>query len=102
MSAHTPGPWLISYKHEDGTKIAIDDAHGIDGERNYDLVTVEHGDPDELLANAHLVAAAPELLKALQDVIGWVPGGSAWHTDAAAKSVERARAVIAKATGSAA
>lgn len=39
-----------------------------------------------------------ELLEALQDLIGWIPGRSAWHTDAPAKAVERARAAIAKAT----
>lgn len=55
--------------------------------------------PEEALKNAHLFAAAPDLLAALQDVIGWVPGASAWHTDAPLKSVERARAAIAKATG---
>ena len=64
-SAHTPGPWLISYHHEGGTQIAIDDEPGMQGERDYDLATVTHGDPDELEANARLIAAAPELLEAL-------------------------------------
>lgn len=40
-----------------------------------------------------------ELLGALVDVLGWVPGMAAWHTDAPMKAVERARAAISKARG---
>lgn len=68
QATHTPGPWFVSYEHGGGTEIAIDDAFGIDGGRDYDLVTVTHGDPEELKANAALVSAAPELLEALQEV----------------------------------
>ena len=68
MNAHTPGPWFISYTHDGNTEIAIDDTPGMDGERDYDLITVTHGDPDELLANARLVAAAPDLLAALLQI----------------------------------
>ena len=55
------------------------------------------GDTSE---KARIMAAAPELLEALRDVIGWVPGRAAFHTDAAAKAVERAVSAITKATGS--
>jgi hypothetical protein len=54
---------------------------------------------DECAANARLIAAAPELLEALRNVIGWVSGPEKWHTDAPALAVDRARAAIAKATG---
>ena len=40
-----------------------------------------------------------ELLEALADVLGWVPGRAAWHTDEPMKAVERARAAISKAMG---
>ncbi|HDS1140228.1 TPA: hypothetical protein QDZ75_004306 [Stenotrophomonas maltophilia] len=56
---------------------------------------------DEVEANARLIAAAPELLEALKDLIGWVPGGVHFHTDAPQRAVERASAAIAKATGEA-
>lgn len=46
-------------------------------------------------------AAAPDLLAALEEVIRWVPGQKSWHTDGAAKAVERARAAIKKAKGEA-
>ncbi|HEV2594157.1 MAG TPA: hypothetical protein VGU01_03020 [Sphingomicrobium sp.] len=51
--------------------------------------------------DCRLAAAAPDLLGALRDLIGWVPGPAHWHTDACPKAVERAVAAIAKATGAA-
>ena len=39
---------------------------------------------------------ARDLFEALEGVIGWVPGRHAFHTDAAEKAVERARAVLAR------
>lgn len=56
---------------------------------------------EEQIAVARLMVSAPELLAALRDVISWVPGATAWHTDAPLKAVENARAAIAKATGAA-
>ena len=37
-----------------------------------------------------------ELVGALQELIGWVPGRQAWHTDAPEKAVERATDVLAR------
>lgn len=54
-------------------------------------------------ANARLIAAAPELLEALEicaDTLkSFVDCGSAHHESVIGKNVTRARAVIAKATG---
>lgn len=64
MSQHTPGPWLVDAEHAglfeqdqarfwinaSGTHVAY-----VDGPRN-----------DERTANARLIAAAPDLLEALQ------------------------------------
>lgn len=50
-------------------------------------------------ANAHLIAAAPELYEALVKLVSWMPGPLAWHFDAPIKAVERAREVLAKARG---
>lgn len=66
---HTPGPWFVvedgrNGKWPGGCEIAIDDREGGNEERDYFLASVVHGDPDELLANARLVAAAPALLVA--------------------------------------
>jgi hypothetical protein len=72
--SHTPGPWQVvadgvNGKWPSGCEIAIDDQRGLDGERDYYLASVVHGDPDELLANARLVAAAPELYEALHTLL---------------------------------
>ncbi|CAB3784603.1 hypothetical protein [Pararobbsia alpina] len=37
-----------------------------------------------------------ELVEALTELVGWVPGRAGWHTDAPLKAVERAREVLAK------
>lgn len=98
MSKHTPGPWMVTdsggdVNVMDGCSIGIDDAFGQDGGRDYCLATVVNGDPDELRANAELVAAAPELLDALEEMMEYLPCnqlGGVTH---------RARAAIAKAKG---
>lgn len=97
QSKHTPGPWFISYTHDDNLSMSIDDQLGIDGERNYDLAVVTHGCPDELLANAQLISAAPELLEALQLFAG-VENFNGWH-DKYREVIEKARTALAKATG---
>ncbi len=50
----------------------------------------------EVEANAHLIAAAPELLEALEDVLAW---GTDTNWQNAAIAVKRAHDAIAKATG---
>lgn len=60
---HTPGPWLCSGK----TVYALND----DGYNRFSaLVQDAHTHQDELEANAHLIAAAPELLEALLAIVG--------------------------------
>ena len=94
---HTPGPWT----HEgQGDITGIEDGGDIDGLVDVCSVYLRTA-PGRHDANARLIAAAPDLLAALTDVIGWVPGGIAFHTNAAFAAVERARAAIAKATGGA-
>lgn len=89
--SHTPGPWtwkiegFAGYKliAEDGTKVADDGS--ADGEYGGWM-----NDPNE--PNARLIAAAPELLEALVDLLGW-------QTLAPHSVVVEARAAIAKARG---
>ena len=84
MSAHTPGPWT-TYNHSECCRvyaghhfICIVDKH--DNETDNNVV----------LANAHLIAAAPELLAALQHLMRYDFGDS--------EGAIKARAAIAKAT----
>lgn len=62
---HTRGPWLIG--RNDGFSVPINASH----ELAFDLATVHHGGNDtEALANARLIAAAPDLLDAVQHLLG--------------------------------
>lgn len=90
MGKHTPGPWdrvgtLVYALNEDGFN------------RFCALVQDAHTAKQELEANARLIAAAPELLEALEQFVAWVdaPCESAFSDSQLAS----ARAAIAKAKG---
>lgn len=86
---HTTGPWMVS-RYSQSTVLKSINIRG--GNEHIARVVV----PDtaqsieEYEANAHLIAAAPELLEALENVLYWDNGKPEW---------EVARAAIAKATG---
>lgn len=90
---HTPGPWRFWRQTRTGSEGTCT-FQNLKGEEVLRAVTVTLTEAD-----ARLIAAAPELLAALRDVIGWVPGAVAWHTVAPLKAVEQARMAIFKATG---
>lgn len=81
MSKHTPGPWFYA-ESEVGTPF-------VDSESVGDLSAVALP-LDEQKANAHLIAAAPDLLEALEDLLPWLED---------ARMADGARAAIAKARG---
>ena len=101
---HTPGPWHIGMKP--GPMI-----YGEHGEQVADMVVsminiVEHS------ANARLIAAAPDLLQALENLTDAVQSGTSYADDTAAGKalsilsgrsgttwLSDARAAIAKAKG---
>ena len=94
--AHTPGPWVVG---------PIDDTvvtHlGKDGIR-YEVAAVDgdYNDPDEwpiMEANARLIAAAPDLLAALKEVLFNSRHGNG--LEALYSAHDRADAAIAKAEG---
>ena len=99
MSEHTKGPWtwnggyLVSY---------IPDKFSAGGYQDFEIIADDgsaHGeysatlDPDS--ANARLIAAAPELLEALENLLAVHEGegGTKYHAG------DIARAAIAKAKG---
>jgi hypothetical protein len=99
MTEHTPGPWV----HEPEC------AYGWDIRNHDDTVWIgqahnahekHHGFPSdkEGAANARLMAAAPELLKALEDTLSWLtsyPGGGTNHVyDKARIAIAKARPVV--------
>ena len=110
MNTHTPGPWSPH-----GLAVYTDAKlpHWISGRdarlrligmsvdhEGFDYEAVQFNAPgyDEAAANAALIAAAPELLAALEDVLGYGEDCAA-DRDERPGCLERARAAIAKAKG---
>jgi hypothetical protein len=64
MSKHTPGPWKVSHEANGQWTIFAE---------NYDVTSIpddpDYGRPSEDPANARLIAAAPEMLEALKQVV---------------------------------
>ena len=101
MSTHTPGPWTLKYAHCGDVGIKADG--GLIAECFCDIRRADEHSTAEAGANARLIAAAPDLLAALQGMCsvwvtvcnskGWEPEHMSQYTDA--------RAAIAKAKGEA-
>lgn len=88
---HTPGPWILGDKNDTGADIVIGKTVALFGRRNLwnEKSLISRG---EMMANAKLAAAAPELLQALEMCLN---AGDRRHKRIAA---EFARAIIKKAT----
>ena len=89
MSKHTPGPWQWT-QHFDPTISIYKDGFG-------QIARLYDSSAGTGKANARLIAAAPDLLDALQSIIEDID--SEFGTDC---DYNKARAAIAKATGGAA
>lgn len=88
---HTPGPWTCSAQY--GRRMyTIWDADG-----DYHQMRDEAGEMD---ANARVIAAAPDLLTALENILATenIPSGTA---HCSFENLRKARAAIARATGAA-
>jgi hypothetical protein len=103
---HTPGPWWVEGGDPDAASWAArwPNIHA-DG---YEVVGAQglYGDYDTDMANARLIAAAPDLLEALRDFSAYVhaeqsatDGDVRYSNTQINRLVFKARAAIAKATG---
>jgi hypothetical protein len=98
---YTPGPWFDRVFLEIRTS-----EYEYGGEQIGDVCSSKyidgHEDNPVAEANARLIAAAPELLESLTDIVEFIdregPAAKAWEAISAA--CEKAGLVIAKATGS--
>ena len=95
MSKHTPGPWEIKRHYDSCYK-------NISAQKHTELAQVvwcmeDEDRSPECEANAHLIAAAPELLDALCYLLE-ASSGQGPHEQWLA-AMDQARAAIAKATG---
>ena len=106
MAEHTPGPWTIGEDADinimgEVVSISILDSNG-DSVGEADARDLGRS---EAVANARLIAAAPDLLAALKDIAGerFTPqaGYNAYNLDGMlTEAQELARAAIAKTEGS--
>jgi hypothetical protein len=106
MSKHTPGPWVVSHGYDGSISVDTVDYVRLNLTTACKIVVAdickhEMAEHFSAEANARLIAAAPELLEALQDVCARLlyrgVSTDAGHPDRTA--LEVARAAIAKATG---
>lgn len=108
MSAHTPGPWTAHGAIVKSHTGAVSESPnwsvlGPAGQRLYVTVGYEHINP-QAERDARLIAAAPDLLEALQlcaDFVGSPSAYSPTSDDGMYALAETIEAVLAKATGEA-
>jgi hypothetical protein len=87
---HTDGPWWACPPDEDSENWEIEDGYG-------HTATV-YGDDEPAAANARLMAAAPELLAALRELVHYDEGSSE-QGSYGYEVLSRCKAAIAKAEG---
>ena len=98
MSAHTPAPWEATPVSDYGTITIL----GRDKSGDFLVAEIQCGElPAADVANARLIAAAPELLEALVQVMKWIRNWSPEFTEDEewGEDETAALAAIAKAKG---
>ena len=110
MTKHTPGPWAVGKVKNKKQKAYIDaELHNpVDdplGCASWNGLAVAYGSTfdtekgrEVMLANARLIAAAPDLLAAVKGYMAWADP-EICHDDELNAILESFRAAIAKATG---
>lgn len=92
---HTPGPWYPTYDSFEGRHWVSQQPQG----GTFWIAEILSGCMgDETDANARLIAAAPELLNALQDAMRWFGALEDWR-GVGDPNIEMYRAAIKEATG---
>ena len=99
MTKHTPGPWHIanSFSRTEFGRYRL--AIYPNSDMQHPHVSVSAPDDDamtEVTANARLIAAAPDMLAALQNLLNYTGG---WDLKDPEHPIVAARAAIAKAEG---
>uniref|UniRef100_A0A6M3LI58 Uncharacterized protein n=1 Tax=viral metagenome TaxID=1070528 RepID=A0A6M3LI58_9ZZZZ len=102
-SKHTPGPWTHIPRARDGHADRIAKGHSefiSVGCPHAETPILDYPHDNEQTANAKLIAAAPELLYALREIVSQIDqGGSGGKVFSRDACIAAARAAIAKAEG---
>jgi hypothetical protein len=93
MSKPTPGPWKVIHKYEDSW---TSDGFIVEGVLGTHIVPDGEQKLGDELADYQLMASAPQMLEALQEIVNAADDKGWEQLDA---SFAKARAAIAKATG---
>ena len=105
MTTHTQGPWSVGKVSHKKQRVDIDSLHADQTvghqtwrglARAYKYKDMPAEGTAVMLANARLIAAAPELLEALTDCVEHMH----WTQPLGEAALKKAKAAIAKATGS--
>ena len=101
-AVHTPGPWFVERRWSNGGEIIPRITCASDDDRGCgwiaDLIGAPYLGHKSTLPNARLIAAAPDLLSALEQALQWIEVDESTHGRTfGAGNV--AREAIAKATG---
>lgn len=99
--AHTPGPWRVStigLMNDGALPVSSDQGQiaRVSAQADFPRGQGHNSECAERDANAHLIAAAPDLYAALDGLLGLLDAGSLYEPQAYA-----ARAALAKARGQA-
>ena len=97
---HTPGPWELGDENNQCCEVVLGTSHNLTAsldrrDRNTGEVVITR---DEMLANARLIAASPDLLEALEQCLRYIESDEYTHGRNFA-SGNVARDAIEKATG---
>ena len=68
---HTPGPWTVDYT-DDNLRIYVGDLLIAEVNGSTEHIEVRGLDEETTEANAWLIAAAPDLLAALERILAWI------------------------------
>lgn len=99
MSKYTEGPWSIAFTFN---IIGADGRRGVANTGGYSENRNQEACHEENIANASLIAAAPELLDALRRLLATInPGNADSHSKDCGCVIHEARAAIAKAEAAA-
>jgi hypothetical protein len=94
---HTPGPWSIEWNHQSNTPDFI--RSFVNGEMQDIAEMSGEGKDSETLANANLIASAPDLLSALRFLLADYVAIEGETLTGSSVPADMARAAIAKAEG---
>lgn len=91
MTKHSPGPWVVGKSHAGTVVLEQRGSYSAELARPVGL----DREPEVLEANARLIAAAPELLEALRELVERCDGDEGVRADGSNIQTMRAHAVIA-------